>query len=166
MILGKETDMTKLTKITLMAAATIAATIALPATAHGDDNRQKFESPSGNIHCVLDVSSRTGATAALCQIMDYNYVVPAGLARNEASGEPCAGTGQSGDFRLDQGQPGFLRCSYAALDGGVGPWPTLNYGQTRSFGAITCDSEPTGVTCTDTSTGHFFRVSRDSYELG
>jgi hypothetical protein len=158
--------MTNITKLTVMAAATIAATVALPATAHGDDNRQKFASPSDNIRCVLDVSDRTGAPMAMCQIRDYSYVVPAGLARDEASGEPCPGASKSGDFRLDQGQPGFLRCSYAALDGGVGPWPTLNYGQTRSFGAITCDSEPTGVTCTDTSSGHFFRVSSDSYQLG
>jgi hypothetical protein len=35
-----------------------------------------------------------------------------------------------------------------------------------SIGAITCDSEPSGVTCTNSSTGHFFRVSRESYELG
>ena len=33
-------------------------------------------------------------------------------------------------------------------------------------GKITCDSEPSGVTCTDTSTGHFFRVSGESYQLG
>jgi hypothetical protein len=43
---------------------------------------------------------------------------------------------------------------------------TLDYGQTKSVGVMTCASEPSGVTCTDTSTGHFFRVSRDSYELG
>ena len=44
--------------------------------------------------------------------------------------------------------------------------PTLDYGQTRCLGPITCDSEPTGMTCTDTSTGHFLRVSRESYQLG
>jgi hypothetical protein len=43
---------------------------------------------------------------------------------------------------------------------------TLGYGQTRTLGTITCDSEYTGMTCTDSSTGHYFRVSRDSYELG
>ncbi len=32
--------------------------------------------------------------------------------------------------------------------------------------SITCDSEPSGMTCTDSGTGHFFRVSRDSYQLG
>jgi hypothetical protein len=36
----------------------------------------------------------------------------------------------------------------------------------QSVGVITCDSEPAGMTCTDSSTGHFFRVSRESYQLG
>jgi len=31
---------------------------------------------------------------------------------------------------------------------------------------MTCDSEPSGMTCTDSSTGHFFRISRESYQLG
>jgi hypothetical protein len=158
--------MPNITKLTVIAAATIAATVALPATAHGDDSRQKFESPSGNIRCVLDVSSQTAGPVALCQIRDYTYVVPAGLPRDEASGGPCPRAQHGGDYRLDRGQPGFLRCSYAALDSGAGSWPTLDYGQTRSLGAITCDSEPIGVTCTDTSSGHFFQVSRDSYQLG
>jgi hypothetical protein len=43
---------------------------------------------------------------------------------------------------------------------------TLGYGQTVFAGTITCDSEPTGVKCTDTSTGHYFRLARESYELG
>jgi len=42
---------------------------------------------------------------------------------------------------------------------------TLGYGQTHSIGTITCDSEPNGVTCSDSTTGHFFLVSRDSYQL-
>ena len=54
---------------------------------------------------------------------------------------------------------GVRRHKWAAL-------PTLDYGQTRCLGPITCDSEPTGMTCTDTSTGHFLRVSRESYQLG
>jgi hypothetical protein len=51
-------------------------------------------------------------------------------------------------------------------NGGVGTYPTLAYGQTKSLGPITCDSEPSGVTCTDSSTGHSFRVSTDSYQVG
>jgi hypothetical protein len=58
------------------------------------------------------------------------------------------------------------RCTYSALASGFGPWPTLDYGQTRSLGSITCDSEPSGLTCTDTGSGHFFRLSRESYDVG
>jgi hypothetical protein len=148
------------------AAITLAAVSALPAVAHAQDsNHQKFASPSGNIRCVL--TGEGGPTPiALCQIENKAFSVPPGSGRDQ-SGAPCpSGTGSGNDFRLDQGQPGFIRCSFAALDGGVGPWPTLANGQSRSLGAITCDNEPSGVTCTDVSTGHFFRVSRESYELG
>jgi hypothetical protein len=44
--------------------------------------------------------------------------------------------------------------------------PTLGYGQTHTVGVMTCDSEPAGVTCTDTGALHNFRMSRDSYQLG
>ncbi len=49
---------------------------------------------------------------------------------------------------------------------GPAPQQTLGYGQSLSFGTITCVSEYTGMTCTDSSTGRYFRVSRDTYELG
>jgi hypothetical protein len=43
--------------------------------------------------------------------------------------------------------------------------PTIDYGQTRSAGQFACDSEPSGITCTDDSTGHFFGISRESDQL-
>ncbi len=154
---------------TLLAACALgilAAIIAVPATAIADDNRQQFQSPSGNIRCILQPAP-TSAHVALCQVTHHNYVVAPGLPRDEVSGEGCPpGADGGGDFRLDQGQPGFIRCTYSALGSGVGPWPTLDYGQTRSLGPITCASEPPGMRCTDTSSGHYFRVSDDSYDLG
>jgi hypothetical protein len=42
----------------------------------------------------------------------------------------------------------------------------LDDAQSGSAGAITCSSEQPAMRCTDVSTGHFFRVSRESYELG
>jgi hypothetical protein len=66
-------------------------------------------------------------------------------------------------FELTQGNNAAFDCygqEFPAVQ------ETLAYGQARSFGSITCESEYTGMTCTDTSTGHYFRVSRDSYELG
>lgn len=156
----------KYTTFTLIAAAAAVATVALPASAHAEDNRQTFQSPSGNIQCVLDTAG--GSTPiALCQIENKTFTVPPGSGRDQ-TGAPCPGSSGSGnDFRLDQGHPGFIRCSFASIMGGAGiPGQTLPYGQSRSLGAITCDSQPSGVTCTDTSSGHFFRVSRESYEVG
>jgi hypothetical protein len=53
----------------------------------------------------------------------------------------------------------------ANLDSGYfGVWPTLDYGQSRSFGTLTFGSEASGMTCTN-DTRHFFRVSSESYQL-
>ena len=42
---------------------------------------------------------------------------------------------------------------------------TLNYGQHLSVGSISCESQPSGMTCTDANTGHYCRLASDSYEL-
>jgi hypothetical protein len=31
---------------------------------------------------------------------------------------------------------------------------------------ITCVSAETGITCTDATTGHYFRVNRESFQMG
>jgi hypothetical protein len=152
----------------LGAAVGVAAAAVLffgPATAYADDNYQQFASASGNIRCILD-GQDAPLPIAMCQIGDRSYAVPPGLGRNQ-NGGPCPpGSDLGRDFRLDQGQTAYAACTYSALGSGFGVWPALGIGQTRSLGAITCSSEPVGMTCTDASTGHFFRVSRESYELG
>jgi hypothetical protein len=149
--------------IAALSIATAATALPLAAIAHADDNYQTFASPSGTIRCILN-GQDSPAPIAMCQIADHTYVAPPGSTRD---GGPCeSGTDLGRDFRLDQGKPAHLTCTYSALGSGFGPWPTLGYGQTRSLGAITCDSETSGITCTDTSSGHFFRISRDSYQLG
>jgi hypothetical protein len=67
---------------------------------------------------------------------------------------------------LSKGNPGNLGCYEGVSNFDTPGLKTLDYGQTFSRGAITCDSEPSGVTCTDTATGHYFRVAREDYELG
>jgi hypothetical protein len=135
------------------------------ATAHADDNYQQFASASGNIRCILN-GQDAPLPIAMCQIGEHTYAVATGLARDQ-NGGPCPpGSDLGRDFRLDQGKPAYVTCTYSALGSGFGDWPTLGYGQTRSLGTITCGSEPGGMTCTDASTGHFFRVSRESYRLG
>lgn len=127
----------------------VAAAIALPATARADS--QYFQSPSGNIYCLLD------AGGVACDVHDYTYQPP-----------PPPECGKhlpwGNRFSLTPGQPAAIECHGDTLR--LPGEQTLDYGQTISAGTITCASEPSGVRCTDRGSGHFFRVSRDSYELG
>lgn len=138
-------------KAITLAFASLAVTsaIALPATARADS--QNFQSPSGNIYCVLD------SGGAACDVHEYTYQPP-----------PPPECGKhlpwGNRFVLDAGQPAAIHCHGDTLR--VAGEQTLGYGQTISAGTITCESQPSDMRCTDGASGHFFRVSRDSYDLG
>jgi hypothetical protein len=142
----------KTTKLTLIATATVAAIIALPAAAHADKSDYQFLAPSGNIACGQFTTTIVDGTkiGVFCDIRSYTW-------------SECGGHGQR--FVLSQEIAGaFYVCNTNSADPAL---PTLPYGQMRSVaGPFTCDSEPSGMTCTDSSTGHFFRVSGESYQLG
>jgi hypothetical protein len=143
----------KITKFALI--TTAAAAISLSAIAHADPPYYEFQSPSGNIHCGVAIGNK-GIANAVCTIQQASY-----------AGQLCQVPGLNiPQFQVAQvGRPADMEgCTEAS--GGWATLPTLDYGQTRSAGAITCGSEPAGVTCTDTSTGHHFFVSADSYQLG
>jgi hypothetical protein len=135
--------------------ATAATAVSLAGGAHADAGIL-FQTPSRNIACMGNVAN-DGKSVVACEIQDYTWFIPrpadyqlGGRGNRLILGQgsaPVAGEWHS-DFGGPEGQP------------------TLEYGQTQSVGSITCDSEPSGVTCTDASTGHFFRVSRDSYQVG
>lgn len=135
---------------TLFAPAAIGFGLAAPAPA---DPVYNFQAPSGNIACMLG-GALNGAVE--CDIADHTYVVP-------PRPPDCPLT--FGDrFRLDPGQAPVMSChsDTVRIPGGM---QTLDYGRTLSLGPISCNSESAGMTCTDAGTGHFFRVSRESYEL-
>jgi hypothetical protein len=143
---------TKMTvaKFALTAIASAVTVIALPAANAQADSPQSFVSPSGNIVCGL--GTLDGKASATCEIRDYSFTAP-----------HCT-QGGGNEFGVTEGEPAAPRCH---TDTNFVPGrPILQYGQSRSAGPITCDSEPSGMTCTDKSTGHFFRVSRESYQLG
>jgi Family of unknown function (DUF6636) len=147
-----------ITKLALIATATLAATIGVAGTAHADDEID-FRSPSGDVTCAMtqghDINDQAhyGKGTVACQVK-HSYPQP--------PLPDCPVAGRS--YALSQGTPPSLECQGGAIVGS--PPPTLAYGQFRSVGTITCDVEPSGVTCTDSSTGHFLRLSRDSYQLG
>jgi len=155
----------KTTKTTVAPAfwlSTAAATIGLAAPAHAD-TKYDFLSPSGNINCSMSLQSdfvqngvkQTGSNDVQCELSDYTWQLP----------QDCPSKVVGAAFRSDATAPPTAGCWKYPNQLPL-PWPTLNYGQTRTIGAITCDSEPSGVTCTNSNTGHFFRVSRDSYDVG
>lgn len=138
-----------MTAVVALLAAVGSATIA-----HADVD-YPFQSPSGNIACDL-YSTYTGGAFVYCIAHDHTWT-------SAQPSSPCPGGHSPETLVLNQGNPPGMTCHAAphATD-----LPTLDYGQTRSVAAVTCLSEQDGVTCTDSSTGHFFRLSRDSYELG
>ena len=140
----------KFARLVVMTAATAAATMAFPVTASAGVG-PTFKSPSGNIACwVAD-------DMAGCQVLANTY----------ASWPGGCSTADIANFMLVEGKQVDLHCDN---EPGSPPatWPavTLDYGKTYAVGVMSCDSETSGVTCTDTSSGHFFRVSQESYQVG
>ena len=142
----------KIMKLALIAPAAIAAAIALPALANAGVP-PAFQSPSGNIMCWV------GQNMATCHIVDYTYALAPGTCPDGEFG---------GQILLKKGEPAAVRCGSTPPGTYVGlrTQTTLDYGHSKSQGVMTCASEQSGVTCTDTSSGHFFRIAKDSYQLG
>lgn len=145
-------------KSAALATASVVATIAAaPVTAHADPNGEfKFQTPSGNIACYLGPAAAGGTDGQVgCEIGEHTYIAP-----------PRPSTchlGWGDRFVLTQGNAPALSCHGDTLR--TGNLKSLDYGETAFSGSIRCPVEPTGITCTDTTTGHFFRISRESYEL-
>ena len=140
--------------------ATAAATIGLAVTAHAGPFSVEFQSPSGDISCnlvnypPLDTHS-FAKNFVQCDIADHSWVSPKPPPQDR--GDATA------TFVLMRGQlpiVAYRPGTFAAVG------PMLDDAQAGSAGAITCSSEQSAMRCTDVSTGHFFRVSRESYELG
>jgi hypothetical protein len=139
--------------------AIAAATIGLAPSSHANPFSQQFQSPSGDISCNLvnappDDTHSFGKNFVQCDIVNQSWVPP--------RPPPQGRTDATATVVLVRGQlpiVGYSPGTLAASD-------PVNYDQPLSAGAITCSPEQSTMRCTDASTGHFFRVSRESYELG
>jgi hypothetical protein len=142
-----------------MCTAIAAATISFAANSHANPFSAQFQSPSGDISCNLvnyPPTDKLGLSKNFvqCDIVNQNWVPP----RPPPQGHDDA----TSTVVLMRGQlpiVGYGPGTLAASD-------LVNYDHPLSAGAITCSSEQAAVKCTDVSTGHFFRVSQESYELG
>ena len=107
-----------------------------------------FTSPTGNIGCYIDKRS------VRCDIDQRDWKPP-------APPENC---------RLDYGQgislhaggsPAFV----CAGDSALGEGKPLAYGQSIGAGLLRCESEESGISCSDTESGRGFTISKESYRL-
>jgi hypothetical protein len=145
--------------LTVFAAMTVAAGIALPASAQAGSN--DFQSPTGNVYCIMGAGP-ADLGSVICQ-GGGGFKVPVPTDCHLAWGDR---------FTFDQGEVPVSHCHgdtikpSSSSPGAIPNVAILEYGQTRSAGTITCDSESTGMTCTDASTGHYFRMARGANEIG
>lgn len=140
---------------TLAAVPIVAAIAALgpPAVASADPFYQ-FQSPSGDVTCVM-AAFQGDAPLASCGVTNPTYVMPP---------RPQSCEGAFGDqIDMVQGRSPAMVCHTDTTRGNG--LPTLQTGETRSVASLSCTGEPAAVTCTDSSTGHFFRISRAAYTL-
>jgi hypothetical protein len=113
-------------------------------------NLTSFQSPSGNIGCIMSAKS------VRCDIAEKDWTAdrPQGC-----SDEVDYGQG------LTLGATGYAQVVCAGdttLDPSA---PTLDYGDSTKAGSITCVSAEAGMDCANDDGGHF-RISRESYDLG
>jgi hypothetical protein len=142
-----------------VASGVCAATIGLAPSSHANPFSEQFQSPSGDITCNL-VNSPPQDTHSLgknfvqCDIVNQSWVPP----RPPPGGRADA----TATLVLMRGQLPIVGYS----PGTLAATEPVNYDQPLSAGAITCSPEQSAMRCTDNSTGHFFQVSRESYQVG
>jgi hypothetical protein len=145
--------------VALAGTAIAAATIGSAATSHANPFSDQFHTPSGNISCNLvnappqDTHS-LGQNFVQCDIANHSWVPPRPPPPDRADA--------TSTFVLMRGHLPIVGYS----PGTLADMDPMDIGQVRYGGAITCSSEQSAMRCTDVGTGHFFRVSQESYELG
>jgi hypothetical protein len=107
-----------------------------------------FTSPSGNIGCYIDKST------VRCDIDKRSWQPP----KAPSSCQLDYGQGISLDAG---GAPAFVCAGDTALGGGK----PLAYGQSIGAGLLRCESEESGMSCTDAESGRGFTISQESYSF-
>jgi hypothetical protein len=121
----------------------MAALLSAPAAA-----ADGFTSPSGNIGCILS------DTLVRCDIGERDWSPPP----RPADCPEYSDYGQG--LLLHPTGPARFVC---AGDTAMGAGPVLPYGQFEAGGGMSCNSEPSGMRCSN-SDGRGFRISRQRYE--
>jgi hypothetical protein len=137
----------------LVVLAALGASLAL-AAAPAAARLSQFQSPSANIGCVMDWTSKHAYVR--CDARSHEWRVthrPSGCPHDIDFGQ---GFSVTRDARR-----GRVVC---AGDTALGAGKHLRYGHTVSHGGLKCISEKSGMTCRNRR-GHGFFISRQRYRL-
>jgi len=126
------------------AAVAVAALVGAP-----DVAADGFTSPSGNIGCILS------DTSLRCDVGDRDWSPPP----RPADCPDFSDYGQG--ILIHPTGPARFVC---AGDTAMGAGPALAYGQFEAGGGMSCNSEPSGMRCSN-SDGHGFTISRQAYRI-
>jgi hypothetical protein len=107
-----------------------------------------FTSPTGNIGCYIDKKT------VRCDIEHRDWQPP----KAPSSCQLDYGQGISMNAG---GSPSFVCAGDTALGGGK----PLAYGQSIGAGLLRCESEESGMSCTDAESGRGFTISKESYSF-
>lgn len=134
------------TPTTAATSASAGSAAASPTTAAANAAALRFVSPSGNIRCLISTRG------ARCDIIERDWeppARPAGCTQRWGSGVSVDSSGSA------------LVCDDTAVAGGN----PLEYGDSVSRGSYRCDSDETGMRCTNTTTRRGFAIARAAYRL-
>jgi hypothetical protein len=124
----------------------IALLVVLAAPAAAQDGAQ-FQTPSGNIHCVIYAEQPAGVRCDMVELVQ-SYTAP----------PPDCDLDYGTSFYVEADAPkAGLSCHGDTII--LPTMSVLAYGSQISVGGITCQSETSGLTCTN-QTGAGFTLSR------
>lgn len=130
-----------------------------------------FATPSGRIVCVMaDNSVRcdyiagdkawTSPQPKACQLAWGDS-----LQLTQTAGSTCHGDTLADSPSLDSGLVGWRRSGDPTVEVNGLALAALPYGSGIALGTLECDVASTGVTCTNTGTGHGFTIAREAYTI-
>jgi len=158
---GDTTTVVKNQTVTQTASTdTTTPTVSTPTTTGGDTTSSEaptsfvhladFQSPTGNIACaIIDGTAR-------CDIVQRDWSPPARPA--SCPSEVDFGQG----LQVGSGSGSFVCAGDTTQNPSA---PKLAYGTASEKENFSCVSRESGITCTNTSSGHGFFISRQSYRV-
>jgi hypothetical protein len=114
----------------------------------------QFRSPSSNIGCIMDWSSKRGFVRCDARVHSWR------VTRRPAGCPTDIDYGQGFEVSRSSSRGHVVCAGDTALNMGK----KLRYGHSISHGGIKCVSEKSGMTCRNRR-GHGFFISRDRYRL-